>query len=1197
MSPLADAASVAGRYRVERLLGSGGTAEVYSVHDEQYDRRVALKRLATASGARGRGSRLAFEREYYTLTQLRHPNIVSAHDFGYDGTTPFYTMELLDGDDLRDLAPLPWSFACEALADIASALALIHSRRLVHGDVSARNVRRAANGRATLIDFGTMSTIGAPGELKGTPPHIAPELGTGQPVDARTDLYALGTLAYWLLCGEHAYPVRTLHELTRAWRCPPPQLAARVSVPDALRALVMSLIELHPIARPGSAAEVLERLTALTGSAVREEPATARAYLASPPLIQRTPQLERLVGALDGAADGSGGAFVIEGEAGLGSNRLLREWVVRARTRGAVVLSAAAPGDAGAFGLAKVLARQLLAGGGAQTAAAAEPHREVLGGLTSDLGGGAALAEQPLERHAKSSAALRDWFLAAAVDQTIAIAVGDLRRCDDASLGFLAALAAGSPQASLVIVATLGPKGGASPALLTGFRQRSETIALAPLDRHGTQALAESMFGRVPHLQRLAQITHELCQGNPLQSVELGRHLASRRVVRYGDGAWSIPRDLAVRDLPSSLDAWFASRVAELDCEARDLAEILAVSRAPLTVDDCVSLVGAPAETVFGAIHRLTMARAVVIAGVHVSLSQEGLERALLAELTEARRRQLHGRIGEALIARGFASELDRLEAGYHLLRGGNPAVGADLVADAATDTGVLFSSIGAEMVEALEAALAEYDRCNREPRRRLLVLCALVRCAFLLDPSLMRYAERTVEALRHEAGLALADTLAARSPSASRASVLQEAIRMAAQRHAALAPGKRGFDVFEAFQQLLLTAFSLMGVGINQLDIAAVQRVARLIEPLAELGVPAAQGAHRLVLTVVDAMQGRQERAQAGRHAFIEALSDPKLSGAMSEGRRQNLIAAQLHGIGMLESLRGGDAGLRRAAQLEAMKLEAFAPAAMQIRILTHLFNGDEVRADACRAQLDVLALQRAPAWHLDAWILPYLAGPYDLWGDVIGLKNAVAQLRGVAAEHPGYEPFLRFALGAYHRERGELVLARTELETALRLAPPGTHVAWSPSIAAYVHTLVCAGEYRRALEEGERAMARARGEGLAESWVCGRIEPQLALARAHLGERTAAAAGLDAFIRAGVRESMPRPMLGKCYEARALVATLAGDREGFVVAARRAGVCFRATGNSKLIAAHERLWKTATSARNWRPPGQGVQRDVITR
>jgi serine/threonine-protein kinase len=82
-----------------------------------------------------------FEREFYTLSQLAHPRVTEVYVFGIDGKVPFYTMEILDGGDLQELAPLPWKKACALLSDGCSALSLIHSRRMVHRDLSPRNVR------------------------------------------------------------------------------------------------------------------------------------------------------------------------------------------------------------------------------------------------------------------------------------------------------------------------------------------------------------------------------------------------------------------------------------------------------------------------------------------------------------------------------------------------------------------------------------------------------------------------------------------------------------------------------------------------------------------------------------------------------------------------------------------------------------------------------------------------------------------------------------------------------------------------------------------------------------------------------------------------------------------------------------------------------------------------------------------------
>jgi serine/threonine protein kinase len=156
---------VADRYRVDAVVATGGAGTVYRVLDLRSNAELALKCLRTnkqdASAAR------LFRAEYQTLCQLTHPRIVRAYDYGVTAFGPYYTMELLDGIDVREAAPLPALEVCRLLRDVASALAMLHARRLLHRDVSYRNVRCTASGHAKLIDFGAMMPIGAAAELIG----------------------------------------------------------------------------------------------------------------------------------------------------------------------------------------------------------------------------------------------------------------------------------------------------------------------------------------------------------------------------------------------------------------------------------------------------------------------------------------------------------------------------------------------------------------------------------------------------------------------------------------------------------------------------------------------------------------------------------------------------------------------------------------------------------------------------------------------------------------------------------------------------------------------------------------------------------------------------------------------------------------------------------------------------------------------
>jgi serine/threonine protein kinase len=160
-----------GRYRVERRIGQGGMGVVYAVFDRATHRRVALKRLREQAGPIAAAM---FEREYQTLAQLRHPNIVEVYEYVADEQGAFYTMELLEGRDLANQAPMAWRDVCVCLRDAASVLGVLHARRLVHRDLSPGNLWRTPGGRIKLIDFGALAPFGVAREVVGTPPFVDP---------------------------------------------------------------------------------------------------------------------------------------------------------------------------------------------------------------------------------------------------------------------------------------------------------------------------------------------------------------------------------------------------------------------------------------------------------------------------------------------------------------------------------------------------------------------------------------------------------------------------------------------------------------------------------------------------------------------------------------------------------------------------------------------------------------------------------------------------------------------------------------------------------------------------------------------------------------------------------------------------------------------------------------------------------------
>jgi eukaryotic-like serine/threonine-protein kinase len=213
-----------GRYRLGACLGKGGFAIVYRAREETTGREVALKVLRERNDPR-KPNVARFIREARALQRIVHENIVRVHEIVEIGDLLALAMEIIEGKTLRQIVseegPLAVREAVRIAVDLCRALGAVHGAGFVHRDVKAENVVRDPTGRIVLMDFGITRPVSrdervtVTGILVGTPVVMAPEQLEMKPLDARTDIYALGSLLYFLLTGSYPVHGRTLDEVRR----------------------------------------------------------------------------------------------------------------------------------------------------------------------------------------------------------------------------------------------------------------------------------------------------------------------------------------------------------------------------------------------------------------------------------------------------------------------------------------------------------------------------------------------------------------------------------------------------------------------------------------------------------------------------------------------------------------------------------------------------------------------------------------------------------------------------------------------------------------------------------------------------------------------------------------------------------------------------------------------------------------------
>lgn len=320
------------RYEILAELGQGGMSVVYRARDTQLPREVAVKVLHEFM-ARDPDARLRFHREAVAVAKLHHPGIVEIFDYsGADATETFIVTELIEGATLRELIEERGALAQPELGALVAAalcepLAHAHAAGVIHRDIKPENVMVGRGGELKLMDFGIAQLADGPrvtltGTLLGSPAHMAPEVIDGARPDARSDLFSLGTILYWLTTGQLPFsapnPSALFRRILEGDYPDPQQVQPRLG--NGLARVIRRSLERDPAARYGSAQELGEALLReLEPVGLAPVETCVRALLKDPTGFAARahgPLVERLVAA--------GKAALAEGNVARASDRLSR---------------------------------------------------------------------------------------------------------------------------------------------------------------------------------------------------------------------------------------------------------------------------------------------------------------------------------------------------------------------------------------------------------------------------------------------------------------------------------------------------------------------------------------------------------------------------------------------------------------------------------------------------------------------------------------------------------------------------------------------------------------------------------------------------------------------------------------------------------------------------------------------------------
>jgi Nif-specific regulatory protein len=547
---------IAGRFRLQRKLGSGSSGEVFLARTAGDDRSVAVKIFQ--AGSSSEENIRAFGQEFALLSRLEHPSIVKIYDYGQiESGQPYFVMEYVEGPhfDAALVKKLPLKDLYSILVDICLGLEYLHEYGLIHQDIKPDNILLSVSSslpiQAKLSDFGLAAVIGSGDarQLSGTLEYFSPEAIRGAQLDRRADLYSLGVTLYEVLTGKNPFRSKDPRQILKKHLETKPDSLKTMDdrIPAALENIVFRLLEKDPLDRFPAAASVVAALREQAGYTLSKEQQKVSGLLPPSRFVGRDRELGRLKEWSRQAQSGKPVVVFLQGKHGIGKTRLLKEFTIHCQLEGTAVL--------GESWLNRFF-----------------PVRDKQGrGIRPDSGD------------------YQNWELICRQISQFSCApvliIEDLETADPRLLDFLEYLFQRLSRHSVFICCSYDAArlGAADSARLGSFKRGQRkgsvhSLTLRPLSRKAVTEILRSRLRLLRDLEELADVVYRSSGGNPCHVDTIVSALVDQNVLYYRTGSWLLQRErLEAVDFPRILGDIDRPRTGKISRAVKDVLKAAAV--------------------------------------------------------------------------------------------------------------------------------------------------------------------------------------------------------------------------------------------------------------------------------------------------------------------------------------------------------------------------------------------------------------------------------------------------------------------------------------------------------------------------------------------------------------------------------------------------------------------------------------------